>query len=186
MFIVGRSRHHKEDSMRSKVMVLILTAILTLTGVYVYADRSLIALQTGLTLPLQWDDPYGKQEEPIMLTMLPRQLPELSVSLTPLYYLPESKKLQFGLGYSKYKYQADPSRNIPDRIFHVTIRGTDDQIFDKDTVIKTTGLFDEFQRRSIDIDLNDQDYLDIDVAWVSQDGNVLTPIESSSFKVELE
>jgi len=172
--------------MRNKVMVLILTAILTLTGVYVYADRSLIALQTGLTLPLQWDDPYGKQEEPIILTTRPSQLSEPHVSLTSLYYLPESKKLQFGLGYSKHKYQVDHSRNIPDRIFHVTVRGADGQIFDKDTVIKTTGLFDEFQRRSIDIDLNDQDYLDVDVAWVSQDGNVLTPIESSSFKVVLE
>ncbi|WP_037287804.1 hypothetical protein [Saccharibacillus sacchari] len=172
--------------MRNKVMVLILTAILTLTGVYVYADRSLLALQIGLTLPLQWEDPYGKQEEPIMLTTRPSQLSEPRVSLTPLYYLPESKKLQFGLGYSKHKYQADPSMNIPDRIFHVTVRDADGQIFDKDTVIKTTGLFDEFQRRSINVDLDGRDSIEINVAWISQDGNVLTPIESSSFKVVLE
>lgn len=121
-----------------------------------------------------------------MLAMHPRQLSEPSVSLTPLYYLPESKKLQFGLGYSKYKYKADPSRNIPDRIFHVTVRGTDGQIFDKDAVIKTTGLFDEFQRRSIDVDLDGKDSVEINVAWVSQDGNILTSIESSSFTVVLE
>ncbi|NGZ77692.1 hypothetical protein [Saccharibacillus alkalitolerans] len=171
--------------MKRKAVTSILIAIFALAGLYLYADRSVIALKTGMTLPLQWDNPYRK-EEAIRLTQHNQGFSAPTVKITPLYYLPESKKLQFGLWYSKRKYHPALSPKIPDRIFQVSVRGKNGRIFDNDNVIETSGVFDEFQRRSIAIDLSDQDSIEITISLIEQDGTLITPIKSSSFNVQLK
>ena len=54
--------------MKRNVIILLLLVIIILVGIYWYADRELISLKTGSTLPLQWEDPYNNHEEPIQLT----------------------------------------------------------------------------------------------------------------------
>lgn len=158
--------------MKRKLIISLFSVIIILIGIYWYADRELIALRTGSTLPLQWDTPYNNDEQPIQLT--------------ELYYLPTSKKLQFGLWYSKRDYQPNQSKKIPDRIFQVTIHDKNGELFEEDTLVKTEGLFDEFQLRSLSIDLDNQDSIEITISLIEQDGTIITPIESASINVPLD
>lgn len=87
--------------MKRKLIISLFSVIIILIGIYWYADRELIALRTGSTLPLQWDTPYNNDEQPIQLTEQNQDLKNPNIHLTELYYLPNSKKLQFGLWYSK-------------------------------------------------------------------------------------
>lgn len=174
--------------MKYKILMAILSVIVILTGLYLYTDKDIIALKLGTTPPLQWDDPYENDEEPIQLTTDNQTLSNPNVHLTEVYYLPKSKKLQFGLWYRKKDFPANQTANIPDRIFQVTIQDTQGQIFNDDTVMKTEGIFDEFQRRSISIDLDDlenQGTLEVTVSLIAQDGTIITPLESASFKVTI-
>ena len=172
--------------MKRKLIISLFSVIVILVGIYWYADRELIALKTGSTLPLQWDTPYNNDEEPIQLTEQNQDLKNPNIHLTELYYLPISKKLQFGLWYSKRDYQPDQSEKIPDRIFQVMIRDKNGNLFEEDTVVKTDGLFDEFQLRSIFIDLDNQDSIEITISLIEQDGTTITPIESASINVPLD
>ncbi|WP_128101526.1 hypothetical protein [Paenibacillus sp. DCT19] len=174
--------------MKYKILIAILSVIVILTGLYLYTDREIIALKTGTTPPLQWDNPYENDEEPIQLTTDNQTLSNPNVHLTKLYYLPKSKKIQFGLWYSKNDYQPDQSKKIPDRIFQVTIQDANGQLFDDETVVKTEGIFDVFQRRSISINLDDLDNqgtIEVTVSFIAQDGTTITPLESASFKVTI-
>ncbi|MCG7376769.1 hypothetical protein MH215_07170 [Paenibacillus sp. ACRSA] len=174
--------------MKHKIFIAIISVVIILTGIYLYKDREIIALKTGTTPPLQWDDPYENDEEPIQLTAQNQTLSNPDVHLTEVYYLPQSKKLQFGLWYRKKNYQPNQTANIPDRIFQVTIQDTQGQIFNDDTVMKTEGIFDEFQRRSISIDLDhleNQGTIEVTVSLIAQDGTTITPLESASFKVTI-
>ncbi|KQY83277.1 hypothetical protein ASD24_13440 [Paenibacillus sp. Root52] len=174
--------------MKHKILISIISVVIILTGIYLYKDREIIALKTGTTPPLQWDDPYENKEEPIQLTAQNQTLSNPDVHLTEVYYLPKSKKLQFGLWYRKKDYQPNQTANIPDRIFQVTIQDTQGQIFNDDTVVKTEGIWDEFQRRSISIDLDhleNQGTIEVTVSLIAQDGTTITPLESASFKVTI-
>ncbi|MDR6723625.1 hypothetical protein J2W91_002087 [Paenibacillus amylolyticus] len=174
--------------MKHKILISIISVVIILTGIYLYKDREIIALKTGTTPPLQWDDPYENDEEPIQLTAQNQTLSNPDVHLTEFYYLPKSKKLQFGLWYRKKNYQPNQTANIPDRIFQVTIQDTQGQIFNDDTVVKTEGIWDEFQRRSISIDLDhleNQGTIEVTVSLIAQDGTTITPLESASFKVTI-
>lgn len=98
--------------MKRKLIISLFSVIVILVGIYWYADRELIALKTGSTLPLQWDTPYNNDEQPIQLTEQNQDLKNPNIHLTELYYLPTSKKLQFGLWYSKRDYQPDKSKKF--------------------------------------------------------------------------
>ncbi|WP_408894416.1 hypothetical protein [Paenibacillus taichungensis] len=172
--------------MKRNVIILLLSVIIILVGIYWYADRELISLKTESTLPLQWEDPYNNHEEPIQLTDQNQTLSDSKVHLTKLYYLPNSKKLQFGLWYSKREYQPNPSKKIPDRIFQVTIRDKNGQLYDQDTIVKAEGLFDEFQRRSISIDLDNQESIELTISLIEQNGTTVTPMESTTINVPLD
>lgn len=176
-------------SLRKRLLISSLAVVVVLAGIYLYADREILSLKTGRTLPLHWENPYEdpyRNEEPTQLTKDSQTLSTPNIHLTPLYYLPVSKKLQFGLWYNKKEYQPDRSKKIPDRIFHITVLSEDGQSFDHDTVMTTEGLFDEFQHRSIDVDLSNQDSIEITISLIEQDGTVLTPIQSTSFNVQLK
>ncbi|MCQ4086362.1 hypothetical protein [Saccharibacillus sp. JS10] len=122
----------------------------------------------------------------IQLTEDHQTLSNPDVKITPVYYLTRSKKVQFGLSYNKQKYHTDPIKQIPDQIFHVIIKTPDGKLFETNTFTKTTGVFDEFQRRSIDVDLDHQKSITVTVSLVKKDGETLTPIESASFDVNLD
>lgn len=149
-----------------------------------YIDRELISLKSGDTLPIQWTKPYENNEEPIQITDSNQELSNPDVHITPLYYLPQSKEIHFGLWFKKWSYQAD---KIPERVFQTTFKNESGKQFDSELVTRvTSGLFDEFHYRSISVDLTNQNSIEMTISLIEEDGNQVTPIESITLPISLD
>lgn len=169
---------------KKKLVISIVVLIIIVITSYLYLDRELISLKSGDTLPIQWANPYEKKEEPIQITKSNQKLSNPDVHITPLYYLPQSKEIHFGLWYKKWSYQSD---KIPARVFQTTFKDEEGKVFDRETVTKvTSGLFDEFHYRSVSVELSNQNSVEMTISLIEEEGDTVTPIESTSLMISLD
>ncbi|NMO98251.1 hypothetical protein [Paenibacillus lemnae] len=133
-------------------------------------------------MQIQWTNPYGGNEEPIQITDRNQNLTNPDVHITPLYYLPQSQEIHYGLWFKKWAYQSD---KIPDRVFQTTIKDENGRRFDNELVTRVTNVvFDEFHYRSLPVDLTNQNTIELTISLIEENGNQITPIKSTTPRTE--
>lgn len=169
---------------KRRVIVLILVMILSIGLAYLYFDREVIKLKRGGALPVLWSSREQFEEDPIKLTTHNEGFANPNVTITPIYYMPESHELHLGLWFKKWRYNDE---YIPDRVFDVSFVDEKGQVYNQESVARQSALFDEFHFRRIEgVDLSKVKSLELVITLIEQEGRQVTPIESKKMKVPLE
>ncbi|AEE95936.1 hypothetical protein [Mahella australiensis] len=137
--------------MSSKQKWVIAVVAIFLVVVYLYfninkANWDIFLYKHGYKQPIMWDS-YNEKDEPVHIKIENRQFEKTSVQMTDLYYLPNLKRLHFGIWFDKSIYSSTES-NSPK--FHIEIVNDKGETFDKNAYVEEIGTFEIFQLREIE------------------------------------
>ncbi|WP_054955367.1 hypothetical protein [Paenibacillus dakarensis] len=168
---------------KKKLIISTLVLLIIIIASYLYSNRELNSLKSGEILPIQWSNPYKNNEKPIQITDHNQKLSNPNVHITPVYYLPQSKEIHFGLWFNKWSYRSD---QIPDRVFQTTIKDENGKQSENELVTRvTSGWFEEFHYRSIPVDLTNQNTVEMTISLIKENGKQVIPKESSTITLSL-
>ncbi|MCM3747317.1 hypothetical protein M3223_08110 [Paenibacillus pasadenensis] len=150
--------------------------------IYVYIDWDIIKLKNGYTQPMIITyDQYD--ETPIPIKVPKHKLKNLNISITDLYYYPESQEIQYGLWYKKWYYRG---KEVPWRVFDVSFVSDSGQVSNISGVATKDGLIDVFQiRANQKITLKQSKSLKMIITSVKQEGKTVTPIVKEEININL-
>ncbi|SDT21919.1 hypothetical protein SAMN05444162_3448 [Paenibacillaceae bacterium GAS479] len=156
--------------------------VIILCFIYIYADWDMIKLKNGYARPLIiTGDQYN--EKPIPIKVPKHKFKKLNISITDLYYYPESQEIHYGLWYKKWSHRGD---QIPWHVFDVSFVVDSGKVFSGDYVAKRDGLIDAFQiRANREVTLQKTKTLKMIITSVKQEGKTITPIVKEEINIEL-